>query len=199
MNLYRRVKCSSFIHSVNTFITLCCKCDGWFRSSCFTFLRAHLTKHTHTHTNAWISCIGGRGCFLEFMSLATCTQKYLCQFILDAQHVHTIYIRAHAHTRTHTSELISVQNEAAFEGCGEPVVDEPLNNSLGQAWKSFFHKTESLYLLCSLTFLFLLCALFPLASALFLFNWTRLPTSIILLFHHFLLCLIFVVVVVVFV
>lgn len=83
-------------------------------------------------------------------------KKYLCQFILDAQHVHTIYIRAHAHTRTHTSELISVQNEAAFEGCGEPVVDEPLN-SIGQAWKSFFHKTVSVSSLLSNIPLFVVC------------------------------------------
>lgn len=42
--------------------------------------------------------------------------------------------QASARTHTHTpSELISQQYGAAFEGSREPVVDEPLNNSLGQA------------------------------------------------------------------
>lgn len=76
--------------------------------------------HTHTHTYTGVC-----------RNLHELTQKHIHSYVRilgtqDPPYTHT--------THTHTSsELISVQYGAAFEGSREPVVDEPLNNSLGQA------------------------------------------------------------------
>ena len=88
-------------------------------------------SHSSIHTNAQV-CAG---------NLHELTQRYT--------HSYIAMLGTHTYTDTHT-ELIKVRYGAAFEGSREPVVDEPLNNSLGQAWNSIlFSLCLSYCLLCS--------------------------------------------------